>query len=613
MLKTSPKQSRPVACFGVPILACSLALSACGSSNDESSPSDDDPIPSTAADLNLTFHSVKTFRFSWSDVADASHYKLMENPDGVSGFTQVGSDIVQGTDRIDHVVPLYARTNAQYILQSCTSSGCVDSDVLTVSGTMEDSIGYIKASNTDSGDLFGDSVSLSADGNTLAVGSWREESIATGIDGDQNDNSIRSSGAVYVFAKHDNNWSHQAYIKASNTDPWDWFGGHVSLSADGNTLAVGASGEGSNAGGVNGNQHDNSAEGSGAVYVFDRSGDLWSQQAYIKASNTDSGDFFGDAVSLSADGNTLAVGADGEDSSATGVNGNQSDNLALGSGAVYVFVRNGDIWSQQEYLKASNTEPEDDFGGSVSLSANGNTLAVGAWLERSLATGVNGDQNDNSAWESAGAAYVFTRSGNGWSQKAYIKASNTDVADFFAGSVTLSGDGTTLAVGASSEWSNATGVNGNQNDNSVNKAGAVYLFVRIGSSWSQQAYIKASNTNPWDFFGNSVSLSENGNILAVGSEDRSNAIGVNGDQSDNSVWSAGAVYVFTRRSGEWIQQSYLKASNSSADDFFGRSVSLSGDGNTLAVGAFGESGNATGVDSDQNDNSAEGSGAVYLY
>ena len=81
----------------------------------------------------MTLHSVNTFRFSWSDVSDATHYRLLENPDGVSGFTQAGSDVLQGVERIDHAVPLYARKNAQYILQSCTDLGCVDSGVLRVS------------------------------------------------------------------------------------------------------------------------------------------------------------------------------------------------------------------------------------------------------------------------------------------------------------------------------------------------------------------------------------------------------------------------------------------------------------------------------------------------
>ena len=142
------------------------------------------------------------------------------------------------------------------------------------------------------------------------------------------------------------------------------------------------------------------------MYVFTRSGSEWEQQAYIKASNTDGSDAFGDSVSLSADGNTLAVGASSEASSATGVNGDQNDNAAEDAGAVYVFRRMGSIWEQQAYIKASNADADDLFGNSVSLSADGNTLAVGALGEESNATGINGDQNDNSV-DRAGVVYLY--------------------------------------------------------------------------------------------------------------------------------------------------------------------------------------------------------------
>ena len=393
----------------------------------------------------------------------------------------------------------------------------------------------------------------------------------------------------------------EAYLKASNTGRFDDFGSSVSLSGD--TLAVGAPDESSSATGVDGSQSDNSASGSGAVYIFTRSGTTWSQQAYLKASNTDADDNFGSSVSLSGD--TLAVGADGESSNATGVNGSQSDNSASKGGAVYVFTRSGTTWSQQAYLKASNTGAYDQFGDSVSLS--GDTLAVGADGESSSATGVNGSQSDNSA-RNGGAVYVFTRSGTTWSQQAYLKASNTGASDLFGDSVSLSGD--TLAVGARFEDSSATGVNGGQSDNSARNGGAVYVFTRSGTTWSQQAYLKASNTDADDSFGRSVSLS--GDTLAVGvyGED-SSATGVNGSQSDNSLSNSGAVYIFTRSGRTWSRQAYLKASNTDAGDLFGYSVSLSG--SRLAVGASYEDSSATGVNGSQSDNSAIDSGAVYVF
>ena len=240
---------------------------------------------------------------------------------------------------------------------------------------------------------------------------------------------------------------------------------------------MGAHGESSAATGINGNQVDNSAPDAGAVYVFTRSGSTWSQQTYLKASNTNAGDQFG-RLALSADGSTLAVGAWSEDSSATGINGNQADNGASGAGAVYVFTRSGTTWSQQAYIKASNSDVSDvgdTFGWSVALSADGSTLAVGAYGESSAATGINGNQVDNSAPD-AGAVYVFTRSGSTWNQQTYLKASNTNANDWFGQGVALSADGSTLAVGAWDEASAATGINGNQADNSAPEAGAVYVY-----------------------------------------------------------------------------------------------------------------------------------------
>ncbi len=151
---------------------------------------------------------------------------------------------------------------------------------------------------------------------------------------------------------------------------------------------------------------------------------------------------FGASVAISGD--TVVVGAFGEDSAATGVNGNQANNSATDSGAAYVFVRSGSTWTQQAYLKASNTGARVT-SSAISTAISGNTVVVGAYGEDSAATGVNGNQADNGAIDS-GAAYVFVRSGSSWTQQAYLKASNTEASDFFGGSVAISGD--TVVVGA---------------------------------------------------------------------------------------------------------------------------------------------------------------------
>ncbi len=480
---------------------------------------------------------------------------------------------------------------------------------------------YAKAFNTDTNDNFGNAVALSGDGNTLVVGACNESSAATGFGGDGADNSALRSGAVYVFARSGAQWAQETYVKASHTDPNDLFGYSVALSTDGNTLAVGAKGEASKATSINGDETDDSAPSSGAVYVFGRSGTDWVQRAYVKASNSGSYDAFGTCVALNADGTTLAVGARGESSSATGVGGNESDNDAGRSGAAYVFAFNGATWSQQAYIKASNTDGGDEFGSSIALNSDGNTLAVGAPGEASKAKGVGGSQTDNSATLS-GAVYVFLRSGVDWAQQAYLKASNTEMEDQFGFSLALSGDGDTLAVGALGESSAGTGVGGSQSNNDAGSSGAVYVFTRSGDTWAQQAYVKASNTGAQDAFGHSVALSSDGETLAVGAQgEAGNTTGAWGNQTDGGVGvqandsapSAGAVYVFGLGAAGWGQQSYVKASNTGAYDFFGASVALSSNGATLAVAAPYEDSSAQGVGGDQADNDAGSSGAVYVF
>ncbi|MCK4704062.1 MAG: thrombospondin type 3 repeat-containing protein [Gammaproteobacteria bacterium] len=552
-----------------------------------------------AIGLNLGY-GIKQIQLSWSSIAGATHYQVLENPDGISGYTQMGADVVTTSAVVDIAVHRLDWVNAKYMVSACNVTECVDSGEVVVINQSINTIGYFKASNTGGTDSFGLNVSLSADGQTMVVGAYGEDSNATGINGVQTNDSAGGSGAVYVFIRSGGGWDQQAYIKASNTAASDYFGWSVTLSADGNTLAVGAPGEDSNATGINGVQTNDSAGASGAVYVFTRSGTSWSQQAYIKASNTDVGDNFGSAVALSHDGNTLSVGAKDEDSNATGINGDQTNDSILSSGAVYVLSRSGSSWSQQAYIKATTNYAGGFYGASVTLSDNGNTMAVGAITEASV--------------------YIYTRSGNGWVQQAFLRASNWAFSDWFGRRVSLSADGNTLAVSALDEASSATGVNGDESDNSAGGSGAVYVFSRNGSDWARQAYIKASNTDAGDWFGWSVTLSADGDSLAVGAYlEGSGSIGVNGDESDDSVKNAGAVYVFARSGSSWLQQAYVKASNTSTmrvatpNDQFGYSVALSADGSTLAVGANHEDSNAIGVDGDQTNSSAYISGAVYLY
>ena len=194
---------------------------------------------------------------------------------------------------------------------------------------------------------------------------------------------------------------------------------------------------------------------------------------------------------------------------------------------------------QTAYLKASNTKCCVQFGYSAGIS--GNTIVVGARVE-------------DSKGNESGAAYVFRNEGKGWLEEGYLKASNVQAGDNFGHTVAISGD--LIAVGAPLEDSNATGVGGNQADNSSVNSGAVYIFQRSDSEWHQTAYIKASNAQAEDQFGYSVAIS--GDTLVVGAPNQDGGVsGVNGDESDFGKINSGAAYVFTKSGNSWIQNSSI--------------------------------------------------------
>lgn len=479
-------------------------------------------------------------------------------------------------------------------------------DITRQSGSGFAQEAYIKASNPDgivhntagAGDQFGYDIALSGDGNTLAVGAPYESSNATGINGDQSNNLNAETGAVYVFIHDGSGWSQQAYIKASNARRLDQFGFTMALSATGDTLVVGVPQEDGGVGGINGDESDASEANSGAVYVFVRSGDAWSQQAYIKAAQPIASDSFGSSVALSSSGDVLAVST-GRDATIR---------------AVDVFTRNGVVWTQQSRIPGDTTLGYDNgFNSSIALSGDGATLAVGAASDRSSIGGINGNETDASLMH-AGAVHVFIHDGSAWTRQAYIKPSNPHARAMFGERLALSANGNTLAVGVKNEPGNGTGINGDGTDASMTQAGAAYVFTRAGDDWSQQAYIKASNTGDGDAFGKSIALSADGNRLVVGAAfEDSNAIGIGGDQQNNAASDSGAAYLFQRSGDSWSQQAYIKASNTEAGDLFGWGVALSADGTRLAVSAMGEASRASGINGDQSDNTATGAGAVYFF
>jgi hypothetical protein len=451
---------------------------------------------------------------------------------------------------------------------------------------------YVKASNAGANDFFGRAVAIS--GDTLVVGAILEDGSGTGV-APVSDEGASGSGAAYVYVRSGGVWTFQAYLKASNTGAGDGFGRSVAVSGD--TIVVGAYLEDGSGSGVD-PVSDDLATDAGAAYVYKRSGGVWSLEATLKASNPGAGDQYGLGVAVS--GETILVGALDEDGSGTGVNP-LPDDLAPNAGAVYVYQRQGAVWSQQAYLKGANTEAGDNFGGFVALS--GETAIVGALGEDGSGTGVNPASNENAS--NAGAAYVFVRSGTAWAQQAYLKASNAGAGDIFGQSVALSAD--TAMVGANLEDGSGSGVNPPSDEGAPN-SGAAYVFKRSGTAWAQQAYLKASNPAPDDQYGVPVGVS--GNMAVVGSwrEDGSGT-GIN-PLPDDLAGDSGAAFVYTRSGTTWSEQAYLKASNTEPGDSFGQRVAVSGD--TVVVAAINEDGSGSGVNPVSSEG-ANSSGAVYVY
>ncbi len=453
-----------------------------------------------------------------------------------------------------------------------------------------DQIAYIKATNTDAGDAFGTSLALRQD--RLLAGAPDEQSLATGVDGDQSDNSGNAVGAAYLYQRSGGAWSPIHYLKAANPDNGDRFGTSAASGRD--LLAIGAPEEQSRTGDL----ADNSGNAVGAVYLFDP--DLAGsaeQIGYLKADNPDDQDRFGSAIAL-ADGRVL-IGAPFEDSNATGVNGNGGDNSLNNAGAAYLFEADATgNYVQTAYLKASNpaSGTDNQFGNALALS--GNTVAIAAWQESGGSPGINGDENDTSA-TNAGAVYLFdSADGSTWQQAAYVKASNPGPDHNFGASVAIDGD--RLAIGAPGEPTGQPG------------SGAVYLFSRDSNGvWTEEAFLKADVVGLNDGFGSQVVLV--GDLLGVGAPgERSDATGINGSDSNENAVDSGATYLFQRdASGSWNQIAYLKASNTDPGDAFGSALAI--DGDTLVVASPAEQSSATGVDGDESDNTLNRAGALYLF
>ncbi|MCI5163052.1 MAG: hypothetical protein D3917_13760, partial [Candidatus Electrothrix sp. AX5] len=347
-------------------------------------------------------------------------------------------------------------------------------------------------------DYFGRPVSI--DGDTAVIGAPYSDSNS-------------GSGAVYIFTRScpDNEWTLQQKITRPIDCSTSLFG--YSLSLDGDTVLISAPG--------------------GDTYVFTRTGAVWSQQQKLMTSS--------DVLSIRSvdlDGDSAILGAPDEDD----------------RGAAYVFTRTGTVWVKQQKLTANNGSIGDLLGWSISIS--GDIAVIGTYK----------DNNDT------GAAYIFTRSGNIWSQEQKLTAGDADEGDRFG--IAVSVDGDTALIGAEYD------------DNKGNSFGAAYIFTHSGSIWSQQQKLLPDDGEGSDRFGAHVSI-DNG-VAVIGSP--------NDDDNGNL---SGATYIFTRSGNIWSQQQKLLPTDVEAGDVFGSSVDI--DGDTVLIGAIFA------------DNKAENSGAAYIY
>ena len=529
--------------------------------------------------------------------------------------------------------------------------------------------GYFKAPNADADDEFGATLALSGDGDTLAVGAPREDSASTGTfaPGDVGyqtvlDNSgSANSGAVTVYRRSDSEWSLEAFVKAPKAGADDQFGSALALSAGGAALAVGAPGEdsastGTFAPGDAGYQtalDSGDASDSGAVTVYRRSDtNAWEIEAFVKAPVAGRDDSFGDALALSGDGATLAVGAPFEDSASTGTFapgdvGYQAaldDDGTAEAGAVTVYRRSTltDTWAIEAFVKAPVAGTFDQFSLALALSADGATLAVGAPSEDSASTGTfapgDGDYQaalDSNGGSFSGAVTVYRRSDtDAWEIEAFVKAPGAGAGDEFGTALALSADGATLAVGAPFDDSSSTGTfapgalgyQAALESDGSDGSGAVTVYRRSGSTWSVEAFVKAPETGTGDQLGLALALDSSGTTLAVGAPSENSAFtGVFAPDSTSyqaaldsgGGRNSGAVTAYRRSGSAWRVEAFVKAPNTGRDDEFGTALALSDGGATLAVGARNEDGGAlpqpVGGDSADTGNAVEDSGAAYLY
>ncbi len=366
-------------------------------------------------------------------------------------------------------------------------------------------------------EFFGYSADISADGTTVLVGA-RDDTTDDG-----------ETGSVYAFDRGGDGWQQAGKFVPDGASGGENVGDALAVAADGTTAVVGAP----DAYGPNGTD--------GAVYVIERDGDDWQQAAELGLPTDSDVESFGDGVDISADGSTVVVGSSSISAPADPT-----------AGSVSVFSSVGGNWQLTAMPGDDDVEYDDGFGGYVAISGDGSTLAVGDTL---TSTAVN---------DSTGIAYVFTRSGDTWSQAASLVPEDVSEDARFGSSLSLSEDGETLAVGAVQD----------ETDDGFD-AGSAYVFSTDGTTWQREAKLLPDERTASDRFG-TVDISGDGQLAVIG------AIGAN-----TGEYEAGAGYVF-ERDNDWQQAAEIVPDQLAEHDGFGGDVAISGDGTRALFAAGGD-------------------------
>lgn len=343
-------------------------------------------------------------------------------------------------------------------------------------------------------------VQISANKSTVAFTARGEDTTAS------------SSGAAYVFTQSSGIWSQQAKLKSPLPEVDGYFGSGIALSDDGNRIAVGADGE--------------TASGlakAGRVHIFTRSGTTWSHLAVINPPVPQANARFGSSVDISGDGNYLVIGDVSSD-----LSGVQN------TGAAHIYLWNGSTYVFQATVVSDILEATSQFGYSVALDYDGNSLVVSQpWVSTDI-----------------GRIHFFTRSGVTWTRQSSLAPSDGVTYDYFGQAVAISGDGNTVFAASRFKTVGAT-----------SNAGACYVFARSGNTIAQQA--KLVEPVVGTHFGHAIATTSNGNTIVVGK------------------LSSTKLYLFTRSGVTWSLLSTLQPSPSMS---LGDSVAISNDGTVVVSG-----------------------------